>query len=101
MPIHSRDGEGARQNTQSLLTLHVREISFFLGGGGLFLFLLARFFFLRLRAFRVGALERRVAAANPSPSFFLSVCVDVVDVVAAGIAVVAVNVLRLIVEVTM
>ena len=100
MPIHSRDGEGARQNTQSLLTLHVREISFF-GGGGTSLFLLARFFFLRLRAFRVGALERRVAAANPSPSFFLSVCVDVVDVVAAGIAVVAVNVLRLIVEVTM
>ncbi len=74
---------------------------FFFGGGGTSLFLLARFFFLRLRAFRVGALERRVAAANPSPSFFLSVCVDVVDVVAAGIAVVAVNVLRLIVEVTM
>ena len=73
----------------------------FFWGGGTSLFLLARFFFLRLRAFRVGALERRVAAANPSPSFFLSVCVDVVDVVAAGIAVVAVNVLRLIVEVTM
>ena len=72
-PLEGWGGGSTKYSISSYFT-RSGDFFFFWGWGGPLCFYWLVFFFLRLRAFRVGALERRVAAANPSPSFFF-VCV--------------------------